>query len=77
MHSYSNAYTSRAGLAGLLIDTVYPGLFRYAMMSAFGMAILPQNHSTENGHVPGWSCMAYRFARLLFLEQPGNAIPIN
>ena len=25
------------------------------MLPAFGMVILPQNPSTENGHVPGWS----------------------
>ena len=27
---------------------------QYAKIPAFGMVILPQNPSTENGHVPGW-----------------------
>ena len=27
------------------------------MVPAFGMVILPQNLSTGNGHVPGWSCI--------------------
>ena len=27
------------------------------MIPAFGMVILPQNPSTENGRVPGWSCI--------------------
>ena len=27
------------------------------MVPAFGMAILPQNISTGNGQVPGWSCI--------------------
>ena len=34
------------------------------MVSAFGMVILPQNLSTGNGQVPGWSCtlsVAMRF----------------
>ena len=30
---------------------------RYAMIPALGMVILPKNPSTENGHVPGWSCI--------------------
>ena len=27
------------------------------MIPALGMVILPQNPSTEDGHVPGWSCI--------------------
>ena len=27
------------------------------MISAIGVVILPQNPCTENGHVPGWSCI--------------------
>ena len=27
------------------------------MIPAFGMVMLPQNPSTGNGHVPGWSCI--------------------
>ena len=27
------------------------------MIPAFGMVILPQNRSTGNGQVPGWSCI--------------------
>ena len=27
------------------------------MIPALGMVILPQNTSTENRHVPGWSCI--------------------
>ena len=27
------------------------------MILAFGMVILPQNPSTESGHIPGWNCI--------------------
>ena len=27
------------------------------MILAFGMVIVPQNLSTENGQIPGWSCI--------------------
>ena len=30
---------------------------RYAMVPAFGIVILPQNHNTENGQAPGQSCI--------------------
>ena len=43
-------------LRSVLYILVVDGNFRrYAMILAFGMVILPQNPSTENGHVPGWS----------------------
>ena len=51
------------------------------MIPALGMVILPQNPITENGHVPGWSCIlsvdSTRVARILCVCVVHNALPYS